>query len=82
MADKIAKLLQKLPPKQLRLLLPVIKQIVANDLEGLDVRTLRGHKGLYRVRAGNYRIIFSVQSETGPKIIAIAKRNEKTYKDL
>lgn len=82
MADKIAKLLAKLPPKQLRLLTPVLEQIIAGKLEGLDVKTLRGHKGMYRVRVGNYRIIFTVSDGKEPAIISIARRNELTYKDL
>lgn len=82
MADKIAKLLRKLPPKQLRLLLPVVKQITSNDLEGLDVKSLKGRTGLHGVRVGNYRIIFSVQSGSVPELITIAKRDEKTYRDM
>lgn len=82
MADKIVKLLRKLPSRQLRLLLPVIQQIVDNDLEGLDVKTLKGHVGLYRVRVGNYRIIFTKQGSQQPKIISIAKRDENTYRGL
>lgn len=82
MADKITKLLKKLPPKQLRLLLPVVGRIAANNLEGLDVKALKGQKPLFRVRAGNYRVIFSMQNGNEPKIISIGKRNKKTYKDL
>lgn len=82
MADKIAKLLQKIPPKQLQLLLPVLKQIVAHDFEGLDVKTLKGHKGLYRARVGNCRVVFNLQNSQEPKIVSIAKRDEKTYKNL
>lgn len=82
MADKIAKLLAKLPPKQLRLLLPVIEQIIAGRLAGLDVKTMKGHKGLYRARVGNYRIIFTLSEGSEPVIISIARRNERTYKDF
>ena len=82
MADKISKLLKKLPPKQLRLLLPVIEQIAERNLEGLDVKTLKGQRGLFRVRVGNYRVIFHVQVGNEPVIISIGKRTEKTYKNL
>ncbi len=82
MADKIAKLLRKLPPKQLRLLLPVVRQITSNDLGELDVKPLKGRTGLYRVRVGNYRIIFRAQKGSVPELIAIAKRDERTYRDL
>lgn len=82
MADKVAKLLQKLPPKQLRLLLAVIQKIVTKNLGGLDVKALKGHQELYRVRVGNYRIIFTKINGQEPRIISVAKRDEKTYKDL
>jgi len=82
MADKIVKLLSKLPAKQLRLLKPVIEQIVLNNLEGLDVKALKGHKGLLRVRVGNYRIIFTIRQGKEPDIIFIGKRDQETYKHL
>lgn len=82
MADKIAKLLAGLSPKQLSLLRPVIAKIVANNLEGLDVTALKGHRGMYRVRVGNLRVVFTRLPDQPPMIILIAKRNEKTYKGL
>ncbi len=82
MADKIAKLLAKLPPSQLRLISSVITQIIAGELSGLDVKTMKRHKALYRVRVGNYRIIFTSSKGQETMIIAIARRNEKTYKGL
>lgn len=82
MADKIAKLLAKLPAKRLDLLKPILVQIIAGDLSGLDIKALKGHKGLFRVRMGNYWIVFSMQNGQKPRLVAIAKRNEKTYKDL
>ena len=82
MADKIAKLLASLQPKQLRLLLPVIDQVLSNNFKGLNIKALKGRKGFFRVRVGNYRIIFKVQKNQKVNIVFIGKRNEKTYKDL
>lgn len=82
MADKIAKLLAKLPRKQLELFLEILTKINQGDLIGLDVKSLKGHKNLYRVRAGDYRIIFTLSGQGKRIILLIAKRNEKTYKDL
>jgi len=82
MSDKIAKLLAKLPRKQLELFLEILTKINHGDLTGLDVKRLKGHKNLYRVRVGDYRIIFTL-SEQGKRIILlIAKRDENTYKGL
>lgn len=82
MPDKIAKLLAKLPRKQLDLFLDVLTKIQKGDLSGLDVKSLKGRKNLYRVRVGNHRIIFTVNDQGKHNILLIAKRNEKTYKDL
>lgn len=82
MADKIAKLLSRLSQKQLRQLSAVIELILNNDLEGLDIKSLKGHKSVFRVRVGDYRIIFKVQKNQAPNIVLISKRSEKTYKDL
>lgn len=82
MTDKITKLLNKLPPKQLRIILSVLQQIASNDMKSLDVKTLKGYPDLYRVRVGDYRIIFKLQADKKPRVIYIAKRNEKTYKGL
>lgn len=82
MADKIAKLLAKLPKKDLIRLKVVISKIVMSQYDGLDIKVLTGNKNIYRVRVGNYRIIFRVISKEDTEIIAIARRNEKTYKDL
>lgn len=82
MADKITKLLAKIPPKHLVALLPVISQIASNDLTGLNIRSLVGHKDLYRVRVGSYRIIFRVIKNQENMIILIAKRDDKTYRNF
>lgn len=82
MADKIAKLLARLPPKQRKLVLEVLVKVNQGSLEGLDVKSLKGHQNRYRVRVGNYRIIFTRNRQAKHIVLLIAKRDEKTYKDL
>lgn len=82
MADKIKKLLAKLPPKQLQLIRGAVATMLAGRFNELDIKALKGHKGLYRVRVGNYRIIFRHEANGEPNILAIQRRNERTYKDL
>ncbi len=44
---------------------------------------LRGRRGWFRVRMGAYRVLFFVDSQThAVEIRRIARRNEKTYKNL
>lgn len=82
MADKIEKLLAKLPAKDLRLVGDLLARIVANELRGLDVTRLKGSRDIYRARKGNYRIIYSLDKHGNIKILAVARRDERTYKDF
>lgn len=47
----------------------------------LDLKKLKGHENEWRLRVGNYRVLFEVIDDT-PRIIsiqAIKRRNERTY---
>jgi mRNA-degrading endonuclease RelE of RelBE toxin-antitoxin system len=81
MADKIAKLLAKLPPKQLLIIQSVITQILQANFEGLDIKVMKVHKDIFRVRIGDYRIIFIIRPNDEPRILTISRRSEKTYRD-
>ncbi len=81
MVDKIAKLLAKLPPKELNLIKAIIIKVVSGQLEGLDIKVLKGSNTICRVRVGNYRVIFKLRPGKEPEIISISRRNEKTYRD-
>lgn len=59
----------------------VIRKLVARDFSSLDRKKLSGYESLYRVRVGNYRIIYSYDRET-VELKAIRKRDESTYKNL
>jgi mRNA-degrading endonuclease RelE of RelBE toxin-antitoxin system len=82
MADKIAKLLAKLPPKQLKIIRTAIAQILSANFNGLDIKVIKGKKDIFRVRVGNYRILFKVSPDKDPMILSISRRNEKTYRDF
>jgi mRNA interferase RelE/StbE len=82
MTDKIAKLLAKLSQKDLKRIGDTIEKIARLELEGLDIKTLKGQTGIFRVRVGSYRIVFNVHQGKKPNIVSISRRNEKTYKDL
>lgn len=82
MTDKVTKLLSKLSQKDLKRISKAIEQIATLELEGLDIKTLKGQTGIYRVRIGSFRIIFGVNQDKKANILSIGRRNEKTYKDL
>ena len=58
-----------------------VELIVAGASESLDRKKLKGYEYLYRVRVGNYRIIYY---DDGKEIDlkAIKKRDESTYSDF
>ena len=81
MADKIKKLLAKLSQPERNLVKLLIIRIMMNDTLGLDVKKLKGHSNLFRVRKNRVRIVYSKDNDE-IFIIKIDLRNEKTYRDL
>lgn len=79
--DEIAKLLNKIRKKDRVALEKAIAKIVFCALDGLDIKKLAGHKDLYRVRVGGYRIIYQDFGDRN-SIRSIRKRDESTYDDL
>ncbi len=78
MADKIKKLLAKLSPKERDIVKLLIMRIKLDDIDGLDIKQLKGHTGLFRVRKGRLRIVYH-QSPAELLIVRIDRRNETTY---
>ena len=81
MADKIKKLLLKLSATERELVKLLILRLKLDDIQGLDIKQLRGHKDLFRVKKGRLRIVYR-KNRKGFFIIRIDRRNERTYKDL
>ena len=79
--DKISKFLGRLSAKEFVAAEEVIAQIVKGELQGLDVKKLKGHDIFFRARKGQIRIIFSRKDDV-VRIVAIERRNEKTYKGI
>lgn len=81
MTDKIDKFIHKLSRSQRQFLQPYIDKVVMNELSGLNVKPLKGHKDIARVRASNFRIIFYKYPNYN-KILQISYRNEQTYRSF
>lgn len=76
--NKIEKLFRKISKYDRDTLLLVLGKIMKCDVGELDMIKIKG-TDMYRVRSGNYRIIFHFEkNET--VIDSIQLRNEKTYK--
>ena len=78
---KIEKQLRKIPEKYRERVFSAIGQLMARDFSALDRKQLKRFENIFRIRIGNYRIIYH---DDGDKIIlkAIRIRNEATYNDF
>ena len=79
--DKVDKALKKLIRVELRQAVGAIEKITANQVQGLDIKQLYGHKDIFRARVGGLRIIFH-RVKSRNQITDIAHRSEKTYRDV
>lgn len=79
--DKIDKFLRRLSAKEFLIAEEVVAQILAGDIQGLDVKKLKGQEFFYRARKGTLRVIFWRKSDS-VRIVAVERRNEKTYRAL
>ena len=77
--SNIKKLLSRFDREEGRVLESLIKEIVSLNWVGLDVKKLKGHQNIFRVRKGRLRIIFA-KDKKDIFIFAIERRPEDIYK--
>jgi mRNA-degrading endonuclease RelE of RelBE toxin-antitoxin system len=77
--DKIEKELRKLSPKERITIKHILDRLRAFNLQGLDIKKLRGREDIFRVRKGALRIIYRLENKN-IFILTIERRNESTYK--
>lgn len=75
----IKKLLSKFNREERIAIESLIKDIVSLNWKRLDIKKLKGHQNIFRVRRGKIRIIF-VKDKKDIRIFSIERRSEKTYK--
>ncbi len=75
------KQLRKIPQSSRNLVLAALILLQARDFSKLDRLRLKGYQNIFRIRVGNYRIIYH---DDGEKITlkAIPRRDENTYSDF
>lgn len=78
--DKIEKFLQKIDAVLEGRVRAVIVAILQNKFDGLDIKPLQGHKGVFRCRVGKVRVVF-FKGDTKNSIVHIGFRGE-VYKAL
>lgn len=80
MVDQINKTLLRMSEKERLHIKKVVAMIVRGNLQGLDVKKLKGYDNAYRVREGVWRIIFRITSPDEAEVISITRRSESTYR--
>ncbi|MFA6526516.1 MAG: type II toxin-antitoxin system RelE/ParE family toxin [Candidatus Buchananbacteria bacterium] len=76
--DKLAKALAKMPEKDRQKILAVLIRIRARDYSNLDFKKLSGRDDIYRVRHGDWRIVFYLFKDN-VNILSVEKRSDNTY---
>jgi len=75
----LKKLLSKFNKQERKIIESLIKTIISLRWDNLDVKKLKGHQNIFRVRKGKIRIIFTKDNKD-IFIITIERRREDTYK--
>lgn len=75
----LKKLLSRFNKKDREILESLIKKIFSLDWRNLDIKKLRGHQDVFRLRKGDLRIIYQAVNKK-VLILNIARRKEDTYK--
>ncbi len=78
--NALQKAVAKLTAKEKKLVTETIEKITKHSFEGLDVQKLKGTDHTFRVRKGDFRILYYLKDNNEPMIIAIERRSEKTYR--
>lgn len=79
--NKVDKALQKLSKRERLLIAEILQLLFTNQTPTLDTKKLKGRSDVFRIRKDNLRIIYHQNTE-GVLILAIERRNEKTYRNI
>lgn len=79
MTNRIDKILLRLSDEERDKLKSLFVRIQNHDFTHLDMRKLKGHENIFRVRLGKMRVIFRVDATEEIYIIAVERRSDTTY---
>jgi len=79
--NELEKLFRRIPKKDLFRIESALKKLAKRNFAGLQRQKLQGYESIFRIRVGNYRIIYY---DDGKEIWlkAVKKRDESTYSDF
>jgi len=76
--DKITKAVNKFSSQEKKKLKMILNKIKLEKFDGFDIKKLKGHDDIFRVRKGKMRIIFR-KKRNNVYILAIERRCDNTY---
>lgn len=79
--DKAKKFLRKLSNFQQDKIDEILFKIESSNTKDLDIKKLKGHTNLFRVRIGDIRVVF-FQDNDIIKVLFIGKRGDSKYTKL
>lgn len=79
--EQVEKQLRKMPRPEREWVMDVMEQITQRNFSGLNLKQMKGVYCIFRVRVGNYRIIYFDDGKT-IEFLAVRRRNESTYDDF
>lgn len=77
--DRINKFLKRLTHKERNTVFTLLSEIEKGNIETLDIKKLKGHRNVFRVRKGGIRIIFTISVDKSIKIRDVVRRDDRTY---
>lgn len=81
MTDRVEKELRKLSSLERKKLEEILSAIQGRKFGHLQIKKLKGHENIYRIRKGDMRIIFH-KDEKNIFILAVERRSDTTYNDF
>lgn len=80
--NKNLKFLNKLNPKERELVTKTIEEIVYGKVTARDVKKLKNHADVFRVRIGRIRIVYYKKGNTLGRTLFVGFRDERTYREF
>lgn len=76
--DKIEKALQRMNVKERHQIKQILQRLYSGNAKNLDIKKLKGRNDIFRIRKGNFRIMYWLKGRE-IFILAIERRRENTY---
>ena len=78
---KVSKELKRVPETYLRNFSALVNVLKTNPVPGrnFDIKKIKGAKGIYRVRIGDYRVVYFVDKENQTIHVLKFERRKKVY---